>query len=409
MNKLKIAFSLAFKSIIKGNRWAALMIVVLMALSFANLILTPSIMSGVTKSLDTQQINTIFGNIIIAPQQGNTYLDNIDQIEQKLAQYPGVTGVAPHLADSALIEYQMAQSGMAASGSWSVTGIDPVKESSVTTISKSLIAGSYLSPTDTDAILLGVEIAGGLQAQNAPFLTLGGVQVGDTVRLTYSNGIQKEYVVKGVFQAKDVQADSQAFVTQDEMASVLGGASFASRASQILVRIDDDSRENQFIAAFKTLGIAGEVRSWRDYGSGVGGVVSSFNVVASLIGGIGLVVAGIVMFVVIYINAVHKKRQIGILRAIGIKNGTILISFVAQALLYATLGIILGGLVFGLGIQPYFAAHPIDLSIGSVSLAVSATTIRDAVIGILLAAVLAGIIPVVSITRQNIIKAIWGN
>jgi len=157
------------------------------------------------------------------------------------------------------------------------------------------------------------------------------------------------------------------------------------------------------------MGLDGVARNWRDYGGGVGGVVSSFNIVSSLIGGIGLVVAGIVMFVVIYINAVNKKRQIGILRAVGINNGTIVVSFLAQALLYAVLGIILGGLLFGLGIQLYFIAHPISLPIGSVSLAVNADTVGKAVVGILVAALLAGIIPVLSITKQNIIKSIWGN
>ena len=43
---IKLAFFLAFKSIYRGNRWAALLIVAVMALSFANLILTPSILSG---------------------------------------------------------------------------------------------------------------------------------------------------------------------------------------------------------------------------------------------------------------------------------------------------------------------------------------------------------------------------
>lgn len=412
MKKLGISLSLAFKSIVRGNIWAALMIVLLMGLSFANLILTPSIMSGVTRSLDSQQVNTIFGNIVITPKQGRAYIDNTGQTVAVLGQYPGVTGIAPHLADSAAFSFQPGESqnppGQISSGNWTVIGIDPAAESSVTTISKSLIAGSYLTASDTHAILLGVEIAGGAKAQNAAFLTLGGVSVGDTVSLTFSNGVRQDFSVRGIFQAHDGQADSQAFITRSAMSSILGGF-FADPATNILVKVGDESQEASIIAAFNVMGFDGVARSWRDYGGGVGGVVSSFNIVTSLIGGIGLVVAGIVMFVVIYINAVNKKRQIGILRAVGINNGTIVVSFLAQALLYAALGIILGGLLFGLGIQPYFIVHPISLPIGSVSLAVNANTVVKAVVGILLAAMLAGIIPVLSITKQNIIRSIWGN
>ena len=59
--------------------------------------------------------------------------------------------------------------------------------------------------------------------------------------------------------------------------------------------------------------------------------------------------------------------------------------------------------------MPYFELHPLDLPLGEISLAVEAATVNNAVFGILTAAVLAGLIPVLSITRQPIIQAIWGN
>ena len=60
-------------------------------------------------------------------------------------------------------------------------------------------------------------------------------------------------------------------------------------------------------------------------------------------------------------------------------------------------------------IKPYFDAHPIDLPIGLVSVVIDSTTVRNAVFGLLLAAILAGILPVLNITRHSIIKAIWGD
>jgi putative ABC transport system permease protein len=393
---------------VRGNRWAAVMIVVLMALSFANLILTPSIMSGVTRSLDSQVVNTILGNIVVAPVQGSPYIDDAGSAVARLSQQEGVTGVAPHLNGGARISFTPAVVGSQVNnGNWAVTGIDPAQERTVTTISQSLLSGTYLEPSDTNSILLGVEIAGGPMAQSAAFLTLGGVSAGDTVSLTFADGQQRNFTVKGIFRTRNAQADGQAFITRGEMARVLGVSS-TDQATSILVKIDDESHESNTVAAFNAMGINGVARSWRDYGGGVGGVVSSFNVVSSLIGGIGLVVAGIVMFVVIYINVVNKKRQIGILRALGLNNSSIVISFMSQALFYAVLGIITGGLLFGLGIKPFFALHPISLPIGSVSLAVKAGTVITAVAGILAASVLAGIIPVLSVTRQNIIKSIWG-
>jgi len=141
----------------------------------------------------------------------------------------------------------------------------------------------------------------------------------------------------------------------------------------------------------------------------VRGIISSFDVVTSLISGIGLVVAAIVMFIVIYIGVINKKRQIGILRAIGIRGKIIMHSYLVQALFYVICGVVVGGLLFYFAVQPYFALHPLDLSLGQVSLAVQTSAIQNAVLGLILAAILAGYLPVLGITRQRIIKIIWGN
>jgi len=357
MGNLKLALFLAFKSIIKGNRWALILIILVMSLSFANLLLTPSILSGVTNTLTQQQIDTLYGNIVIDPPPTEHYLSRVSLIEKNVEQIPGITGVSTHLNSSAFIEYQWKEKDSpldkGESGTWSVIGIDPAREVNVTTIHEHIIQGSYLDGNDRDEIVLGVEIAGGDRAQTAEFLTLQVVKVGDEVRLTYPNGIQREYRVKGIFQAKEMtQADRLAFITNKEMASVLGRQVYDDRASQILVRTQQGFEENQLIQEISSLGIDAEVRSWSEYGGAMGGIVSSFDVIASLIGTIGLVVAGIVMFIVIYINVINKRRQIGILRAIGIKRDVIIGSYLTQAIFYAILGIIFGGLIFGYGICP---------------------------------------------------------
>jgi len=412
MGNIKLSFFLTFKSIIKGNRWAPVMIIAIMSLSFANLLIIPSIISGVTNTLDKQQTDTLLGNILVDPKTGNQFISDASQIEDLLVQQPGVVAVAPHLNNSAAFEYDLTPADGTGitlkTGNWNVIGIDPDKEAQVTTIRDSIIGGDYLDNDSRNEIVLGVEIAGGEKADSAPFLNLGGVKAGETIRLTYLNGAQREYHVKGIFLARSLEADRLAFVTEKEMLSVMGGAESADIASQILVKTNPEDSEEKIIAGLQTLNIDGEIRIWSDYGS-VSGIVSSFDIIASLIRSIGLVVAAIVMFIVIYISVVNKKRQIGILRAIGINNRTILLSYIMQSLFYAIMGIIIGGLIFGFAVVPYFNNHPIDLSIGRVTLAVSSTTVENSILGILLAALLAGIVPILNITRNSIIKSIWSN
>jgi len=413
MGSYKVALFLAYKSIIRGNRWALVLIILVMSLSFVNLVFTSSVLAGVTNTLDDQVVNTTLANVVVDPLEDEYYITDVDKSVQKISLIPGVTGVTSHLNTSAFIEYEWDEKALPGdrgkSGSWNVIGVEPDREAMVTTVGGNIIEGSYLDGNDRDKIVLGVEIAGGELAQSAEHLTLMGVNVGDDVRLTYPNGVQREYEVKGIFQVKEIgTADRQAFVTRAEMVSVLGRQVFSDRASQILVKIEQTGDESRFVEELNALGIPGEIRSWEDYG-GMGSIVSSFDAVAALINAIGLVVAAIVMFIVIYINVLNRKRQIGILRAIGMKRNIIVRSYLAQALFYSIAGIIIGGLLFGFVIEPYFIRYPLDLPLGMVSLGVENATIQKAVWGLIGAAVLAGLIPVYTIIKTSIIKAIWGN
>ena len=411
IGNIKLSLLLAYKSIIRGSLWTLIMIILVTSLSFANLILTPSLMSGVTNAINKQQIDTLFGNIIIDPPPEENFLQNVNLIESKLLLTPGIDGIAPHLNNSAIFEYNGNNSTQdkAQTGNWNVIGIDPQEEANVTTIHDGLIAGKYLSQNDRGQILLGIDIAGGSKADSQPFLTLGGVTVGEQVKLTFPSGVQQIFTVKGIFKVRQEQANRNAYISSEDMKTALGIDIFADNASQILIRTATGSNDTEIIQQLNSLGINGQIRSWLDYGGGVGGIVSSFSVITSLIGGIGLVVAGVVMFIVIYIHVIHRKRQIGILRALGINRGVVLFSYFIQALLYAILGIIFGGLIIGYVIKPYFDVHPIDLPIGLVSLVINPSTVRIGILGLITAAILAGVIPVFNITRESIIQAIWGN
>jgi putative ABC transport system permease protein len=409
VGNLKLALFLAYKSIIKGNRWTLIMIILVTSLSFANLIIIPSLMSGVTKAINQQQIDTLFGNVIIDPPGGEYLLQNVNLIENKLAAVQGLEGVAPHLNNSALFEYTRDINTTSQRGNWNIIGVDPEKEAQVTTIHHSLIEGSYLSPGERNQIILGVEIAGGNQADSKDFLTLGGVRTEQQIQLTFPSGKQKVFTVKGVFKARQEQANRTAYISLEDMKEAMDLEVAEDTASQILIRTVSGSNDDQIIQQLKALGIRGQIRNWLDYGGGIGGIVSSFSVITSLIGVIGLVVAGVVMFIVIYIHVGHRKRQIGILRAIGVNRGVVMLSYLFQALLFAILGIIFGGLIIGYVIKPYFDGHPVDLPIGLISLEIDPGTVKIGILGLIVAAILAGIIPVLNITRESIIKAIWGN
>jgi putative ABC transport system permease protein len=126
------------------------------------------------------------------------------------------------------------------------------------------------------------------------------------------------------------------------------------------------------------------------------------------IGAVGVGVAAITVFIVIFIVALGRKKQVGILKGVGIGRGAIELSYVLLALFYASIGIALGYSALYAGIAPYIAAHPINFPFadGILVAPLSDTLARSGVIA--LATLLAGYIPARMIASQNIIAALRG-
>ena len=96
------------------------------------------------------------------------------------------------------------------------------------------------------------------------------------------------------------------------------------------------------------------------------------------------------------------------MRAIGISHGTIISSYLIQALFYASAGITIGWLMVRFLLIPYSTSNPLDLPLGLVSMTVQPFTLGTSTSGLILAAILAGIIPAWSIMKQSILKIIKG-
>ena len=183
---LKLALFLAFKSMFHGNKWALVLIIVVMAFSFVNLTFSSAIISGVMATMDNQIVNTMFSNVVISPREDRYYIERASELLPRVQQVANVADICVHLNTTGFIEYGWKEKTLpwekVKSGNWNIDGINPAQEARVTTIAHNMIEGRYLDEDDTDQIILGVEIAGGNQAQSSDFMTLGGVHVGKKSR-----------------------------------------------------------------------------------------------------------------------------------------------------------------------------------------------------------------------------------
>lgn len=398
--RLKVSSFLAYRSIVQGHKGTILLTVFIMSLAFVNLMFVTSLFGGLIETTNNQIVDTMYGNIVIEPRADEKWIADASNIQKKVDAVPGVVGSSAQYKCGATISYEDE------SGTWVVYSIDPSREETVTNIHEMLVEGEYLTRSDRDEIVIGKEISG---THGAMFKqeSLKGVEVGEKVSVVFPNGVKKEYRVKGIFDSSFISSDPRAFITKKEAEAVL---EIGDRASQILVRIDETNKgnEDKYITTFKELGIGEEIKSWKSYTGLTESMVKSFDIIKKLISGIGLLVAVITIFIVIYVNTINKQKQMGILRAVGIKESVIMGSFVLQAIFFAVCGSIIGLISFSFAVAPYFVTHPLHFPMGDVSLLISYHEIVINLASLITASLIAGFIPSWMSVRENILDSIWG-
>lgn len=399
LTDLNLSLFLAYKSITKGNKGTLILTIFIMSLIFVNLVFTASIFLGLGNTVNNQVINTLYGNIALEPKKDEKYINDIHSLEQKINSVPGVTGTSSQYVIGAAFSYKDK------SGAWAVRSINPDDEKTVTTIHEFMIDGEYLSKLDTDEIILGKEIPGGYGG-DLEHLSLGGVKIGESVDVLFNNGVKRSYRVKGVFDVNFQQSNNLAYISQNEMESMLG---LNDKASLILIKTRENGNEESYIKKFLELGIKEEIKPWTVYAEMVKNITKSFDMIALLIAVIGLFVASVTIFIIIYVNTISKRRQIGILRAIGIKENIIIQSYIFQAMFYAISGTIIGLFIMFFILKPWFIEHPLKFPVGYVSLLIVPEKVSINTISLIVAALAAGLIPSWMAVRETILEAIWGD
>jgi len=405
-NGIKTSFFLAYKSIARGNRAVMILTPVVISFAMANIIFSTALFSGMIHSLNAQLIDNLFSNILIEPQDDHEYITSVEAIVKAVSQVPTVVAVAPHYKASAKFSFDPEKDNQhVTQRGYQVVGIDPIVEPNVTKIKELIIDGRYLEPDDRDNIVIGAEVAGG-GLGSFEKISLGGVRVGDKIRATYPNGTTRNYKVVGIFKTGMDGIDIMTFVTRKEFEAVNG---ITDRAHEIMIRLPALGGEKEIIEKIRALGYTKEkIGSWDSFSNFTATMSSSFKILNFITGIISLVVACTTIFIVIFIHVVNKRRQLGILKAIGVDEQIIISSYIFQTVFYSLAGTVLAMIIiYGLA-NPYFNSHPLDMGFAKVRLLIEPWEIVKSSSIIIGASLIAGFVPAWITVRQSIIKAIWG-
>jgi putative ABC transport system permease protein len=413
MQSIRIGILLGLRQIQRASRWTTTLIIFVMMLTFLNLVAVSGILVGLIEGAVRAVKEQSLGDVVISPLPSEDRILETERIETELSAIPEVSSYSIRYKASALAEANYRERrdlrGERDTANINVTGIDPAREDEVTSLALRVREGEYLNPDEQGYILMGKYYLDRYSEQfGSVFDSLANIYPGDTIRLTVGD-ISKEFIVKGIVDTKVDEVSLNTYLPEKEFRRLFNRLDH--NADQIVIRVAEGKAPQEARDALLSMqyGTLAKVETFEEaQPKFITDIKNTFDVLGTFIGSIGIVVGSITIFIIVFINALSRRRQIGILKAIGIERRAIELAYVVQAAFYSFTGSVLGVLLTFFVLVPYFDANPINFPFSDGILLVEplGALIRFTVL--FLITLLAGLIPAWLIARQNTLNAILG-
>ncbi len=413
MRSLRIGLLLGLRQLQRANKWTTALIIFVMMLTFLNLVAVSGILVGLIEGAVRGVKEESLGDMVISALPEEDHILETERVLRELKTFPEIAAMTPRYKTGATLEANFTERrdlrGERDTASVNVTGISPLMEDEAMHLKKNINEGEYLEEDDEGYILVGkYYIDRYAQQFGDVFDSLENVYPGDTVRLT-SGSVSKEFVVKGVVDSKVDEVSLNTYIPEREFRRLFGRGEH--NADQIAIRVREGVDPKAVQRALIALGMdkLAKVETFEEaQPKFITDIKNTFDLLGTFIGSIGIVVASITIFIIIFINAISRRRQIGILKAVGITQGVIEIAYVMQAAVYAFIGSILGVMLTFLVLIPYFDKNPINFPFSDGVLVVEPMGAFIRFVVLFFVTLAAGYIPAWLIARQNTLNAILG-
>ena len=338
--RLPIAIFLAGRGLRESRLSTGLMIVAV-AVGIGFQVPSTANLDGYRAELLEKYLDGGSGDVRIRPERGGVIRD-ADAVAARIAGRPGVVEADLVVAAPASIRAHGKAVSLSLVGDEPGAALHPYR----------VAAGAALTNAQ-GGILLGTSVAERL-----------GVSVGDEVdvqvllstypRLVLDDAGFELYTlpVRGLvgFGASD-----NAYVTRAFLAGEMGDESCASA---ILVHLRDHEGAGDVAAAIARSERGVRVLPWMEDSPYLRSSVQAARTLGSASWAMGVLAVGVPVLALLYISTLHRRRQIGLLTAMGFSRGDLFVTSLLQALILGAAGVVVGG-GLALALVRYLVAHPI--------------------------------------------------
>lgn len=408
----RIGLFLALRQIRRASLWTTSLIVFVMVLTFLNLVVVSGILVGLLQGAVDGTRAKYLSDVIVSTQTDKAYIENSSNVLSIIDRVPEVNRYTPRYRTGAILEanYKTRRDDEKPNtASAQLVGIDPYAEDAITHLREDIVEGEFLEPGDFDQVVLGhFLLKQYLPIESPAFTALDNVGVGTKIRIKVGD-VVKEVTVKGILKNKVDDVSLSAYMVDSQMRNLIGRSD--GNVSEVAIQIKEGTDPATVRDALLLYGVgnSAKVQTFEDaLPKFLKDMIATFGLLGTVFSSLGLAVAAITIFIVIFINAITRRKFIGILKGIGISGRAIELSYLFQSIFYAVAGSLVGLLLLYGFLEPTIAANPIDFPFSD-GILVAPLGETFARIGLLVVVtLLAGYIPARMIVRKNTLDSILG-
>lgn len=432
ISSVRVGWLLGLRQIQRSNIWVTVLTIVIMVLTFLSNIVISGILIGLIEGGNQANRSQYTGGVIITELPNESFIENTQSLKDTIERLPEVKNYTSRYAAGGTVEanYQTRRNFniLPNTVGVSVVGIDPVAEDKVTGLSDFVVEGEYLDESQSGYIMMGAFLLERYSAFSDQFEPLRDVYPGDKVKISINTGSSQnsfdedsvlsgdtnssrvqEFVVKGIIDSKVSEISARVFMTESDFRRLTGRTNLSANeiSIDIVPGVSDAEVKNILVKngfdKFAKIQTATEaIPKFLDQ------IKQTFTILGFLIGLIVSAVGAITIFIIIYINAVVKRKQIGILKGIGVRKDAIIYSYIFQALVYALIGVGIALLLVYFVFVPLVAQNPIDFPFSDGIIAADASLVIGRMMIVFITSLIAGFLPAWLITKRNTLDSILG-
>lgn len=387
---MRLGFHIAVR-FLKSNVGQTILIIMGIAIGVSVQIFIGSLIQGLQKSLIEKTIGDS-AHITILPGEDEEEIEDYDVLYKKILgadeRIESISFAADYPAFFELDDE---------SKSVLVRGFDLKKADKIYDFSQRMVEGEF--PDDPDEVMVGVGLRDEFHLKK-----------GDMITLLTNSGNVDEFIITGFFDLKVASVNKTWVITTLKVSENLFGLD--RTLTSIEIQLQEDHVFEADEVSKKLAGIIGrkfKTEDWKGQneqllsglqGQSISSIMIQVFVLISVVLGIASVLA---------ITVIQKSRQIGILKAMGIRNKSASFIFISEGLLLGIFGAIMG-IAMGLGLAYSFTKFAVNAD-GTpvVALYISNEFILLSGLIAVASSVAAALIPAVRSSRLNPIDIIRNN